>query len=77
VFFVFSSPEAMAEADAVIENLLKVWGTQSCSLLLRVQSAHDSSNFKIKGRCFVKEEKVPELEFGCIYTGKIIEILDR
>ncbi len=26
---------------------------------------------------FWKEEKVPELEFGCIYTGKIIEILDR
>ena len=24
-----------------------------------------------------QEEKVPELEFGCIYTGKITEILDR
>jgi hypothetical protein len=27
LFFVASSPEAMAEADAVIENLLKVWIT--------------------------------------------------
>jgi hypothetical protein len=24
-FFVVSSPDVMAEADAVIENLLKVW----------------------------------------------------
>ncbi len=26
MFFVVSSPEVMAEADAVMENLLKVWG---------------------------------------------------
>jgi hypothetical protein len=37
MFFVVSSPEAMAEADAVIENLLKVGGIQACSLLSRVQ----------------------------------------
>jgi hypothetical protein len=36
LFFVVSSPEVMAEADAVIENLLKVW-VQACSLLYRVQ----------------------------------------
>jgi hypothetical protein len=33
-----SSPEAMAEADAVIENLLKVW-MKPCSLLSRVQKS--------------------------------------
>jgi hypothetical protein len=26
LFFIVSSPEAMAKADVVIENLLKVWG---------------------------------------------------
>ena len=25
----------------------------------------------------LSEEKVPELEFGAIYTGKIVEILER
>jgi hypothetical protein len=39
LFFVVSSPEAMAEAEAeaVIENLLKVWDILACSSLLRVQ----------------------------------------
>jgi hypothetical protein len=31
LFFVVSSPEVMTEADAVIENLLKIWG---CRLVL-------------------------------------------
>ncbi len=67
VLFVVSSPEAMAEADAVIENLLKVWeihpcsllsrvqrswGILACSFLLRVQSAHDNLKFKLQGWCF-------------------------
>jgi hypothetical protein len=36
-FFVVSSPEVMAEADAVIENLLKVWGVHAvlCCLEFR------------------------------------------
>jgi hypothetical protein len=35
MFFVVSSPEVMAEADAVIKNMLKVWGIHGCSLLSR------------------------------------------
>ncbi len=53
MIFVVSSPEVMGEADtdtdAVVENLLKVWGILACSLLLRVQSAHDNLKFKLKG----------------------------
>jgi len=40
------NPDAMHEAEAIIENLLT-------------------------------EEKVPELEFGAIYTGRVTEILER
>jgi hypothetical protein len=25
----------------------------------------------------LEEEKVPELEFGAIYTGRVVEVLDR
>jgi hypothetical protein len=35
LFFIVSSPEVMAEADAVIENLIKGW-MQACSLLSQV-----------------------------------------
>jgi hypothetical protein len=48
LFFVFSSPEVMAKADAVIENLLKVWmqipefhgSVEKTNILLRRNSVH-------------------------------------
>ncbi len=38
LFFIVSSPEAMAEADAVIENLLKVLGIQYMHILCCLES---------------------------------------
>jgi hypothetical protein len=47
LFFIVSSPEVMAEADAVVENLIKGW-MQACSFWSRVQRSWPRLTLSLK-----------------------------